>query len=168
VFSGSQSTPQGGIVKDSLIQELTTIKVFFERSTECLAEEDSTFRPQDGMLTVVQQVAHVAQCIDWFIEGMQDPKGFNMDFEKHWQKANKCPSLEAARSWFAQSIDQAIEVITKASEEELALPLPEGPVMGGQAKSAVIGAISDHTAHHRGSLTVYSRLLGKEPRMPYM
>jgi len=32
----------------------------------------------------------------------------------------------------------------------------------------VIGAISDHTAHHRGALTVYARLLGKEPKMPYM
>jgi hypothetical protein len=26
---------------------------------------------------------------------------------------------------------------------------------------------TDHTAHHRGALTVYSRLLGKVPKMPY-
>jgi uncharacterized damage-inducible protein DinB len=25
----------------------------------------------------------------------------------------------------------------------------------------------EHTAHHRGALTVYSRLLGKVPLMPY-
>jgi uncharacterized damage-inducible protein DinB len=25
----------------------------------------------------------------------------------------------------------------------------------------------EHTAHHRGALTVYSRLLGKVPPMPY-
>jgi len=26
----------------------------------------------------------------------------------------------------------------------------------------------EHTAHHRGALTVYSRVLGKVPAMPYM
>ncbi len=27
---------------------------------------------------------------------------------------------------------------------------------------------SSHTAHHRGALAVYARLLGKVPAMPYM
>jgi uncharacterized damage-inducible protein DinB len=40
--------------------------------------------------------------------------------------------------------------------------------MGGAPRLSVIGAISDHTAHHRGALTVYSRLLGKVPKLPYM
>ena len=40
--------------------------------------------------------------------------------------------------------------------------------MGGLPRSAIFGAITDHTAHHRGALTVYARLLGKTPPMPYM
>jgi hypothetical protein len=32
---------------------------------------------------------------------------------------------------------------------------------------AVVSGIVDHTAHHRGSLAVYARLIGKEPLMPY-
>jgi uncharacterized damage-inducible protein DinB len=40
--------------------------------------------------------------------------------------------------------------------------------MGGEPISSIVGAISDHTAHHRGALTVYSRLLGKTPLMPYV
>jgi uncharacterized damage-inducible protein DinB len=33
---------------------------------------------------------------------------------------------------------------------------------------AIFGAITDHTAHHRGALTVYARLNGIVPPMPYM
>jgi uncharacterized damage-inducible protein DinB len=32
---------------------------------------------------------------------------------------------------------------------------------------AIFGAITDHTAHHRGALTVYARLAGAVPPMPY-
>ena len=46
--------------------------------------------------------------------------------------------------------------------------LPEGPVMGGQPRFTIFGAITDHTTHHRGALTVYSRLRGHVPAMPYM
>jgi uncharacterized damage-inducible protein DinB len=48
------------------------------------------------------------------------------------------------------------------------VPLPPGPVMGGMPRMAIVGAIQDHTAHHRGALTVYSRLCGHTPAMPYM
>ena len=40
--------------------------------------------------------------------------------------------------------------------------------MGGQPRLAIFGALTDHTAHHRGALSVYTRLLGKVPPMPYM
>jgi len=35
-------------------------------------------------------------------------------------------------------------------------------------RMAMIGAITDHTAHHRGALTVYARLNQVVPPMPYM
>ena len=39
--------------------------------------------------------------------------------------------------------------------------------MKGAPRAAVVGPIVDHTAHHRGALTVYARLLGKVAPMPY-
>ena len=41
-------------------------------------------------------------------------------------------------------------------------------MMAGAPRFAVIEGIQDHTAHHRGALTVYSRLLGMTPSVPYM
>ena len=155
-------------MKDGLLKELSSIEDFFNRSTSCLNEEDSSFVPKEGMVSVAHQVAHVAQSIDWFIDGMTSPDGFDMDFEKHWKDVSKCNSLEEARKWFSKSISRARETVQAMSEAELMSPLPAGVVMGGAPKLAVIGGISDHTAHHRGALTVYSRLLGHEPKMPYM
>jgi uncharacterized damage-inducible protein DinB len=40
--------------------------------------------------------------------------------------------------------------------------------MGGVPRFAITNALTDHTAHHRGALTVYARLLGLVPPMPYM
>jgi len=37
----------------------------------------------------------------------------------------------------------------------------------GAPRAAVVSGIADHTAHHRGALSVYARLIGKEPPMPY-
>lgn len=155
-------------MKEVLIKELQSIEEFFTRSSSCLQESNADFRPAEGALSVKEQVAHVAQSVDWFMHGMTSKNGFDMDFEKHWQEISNCTSLEAARKWFSSSIQKAIDKISNLSEKELFEPLPAGPVMGGAPRLAVVGGISDHTAHHRGALTVYSRLLGLEPKMPYM
>jgi hypothetical protein len=73
----------------------------------------------------------------------------------------------AARQWLASSFAKAVEFLRSRSPEELALPLPAGPVMGGQPIGDIVWSMVEHTAHHRGALTVYSRLLGKVPAMPY-
>ena len=82
-------------------------------------------------------------------------------------ETQKCKSLGQALELFDQAINKAIQTVRDASEADLTEPLPEGPIMAGVPKMGVISAISDHTAHHRGALTVYSRLLGKVPQMPY-
>jgi len=75
-------------------------------------------------------------------------------------------SLEKAREWFKKSIENAVATVGGKSDAELQQMMPENQIMNGP-RLIVIGAISDHTAHHRGALTIYSRLLGKEPKMPY-
>lgn len=155
-------------MKQDLLKELDSVQKFFERSTSTLTEADSKFVAAEGMLSVAHQVAHAAQSIDWFIDGMTSPAGFDLDFSKHWEEIGPCGSLTEARRWFSDSIAKAKSAIAEMSEQQLAEPLPDGPVMGGAPKYSVIGSLADHTAHHRGALTVYARLLGREPKMPYM
>ncbi len=155
------------MLKQGLAAELKSASAFFERSSSCLTEADSAYAPKEGLYTVANHVAHVAQSIDWFIDGAFNPKGFDMNFEAHIQKALACISLSEARDWFSRAVKHAIEVVESRSEQEWQQPLPQGPIMGGAPRLAVISAISEHTAHHRGALTVYSRLLGKTPPMPY-
>jgi uncharacterized damage-inducible protein DinB len=155
------------MIKEALITQLKQVSEFFERSTSCLTEEDSAFTPTEGMFTVAQQVAHTAQTIDWFIEGMFSPTGFDLNFEEHIQAAMECSSYDKAQAMFAKAISNAIEVIDGKADGEMVVPLPQDTIMGGAPRLAVISAIAEHTAHHRGALTVYSRLLGRVPKMPY-
>ena len=149
-------------------QHLNSTKEWFDRSTRTLTEEDSSYAPAEGLFTTAQHVAHVAQTIDWFLEGAFRPEGFEMDFEALDGEIRKVESLAAAREWLDRACAAAIDKISSHSPEELAQPLPEGPIMGGMPRHAILGAIQDHTAHHRGALTIYARLRGQEPAMPYM
>jgi uncharacterized damage-inducible protein DinB len=142
-------------------------KEFFERSTRVLDEADSGFRPQEGMMTVAQQVAHAAQTLDWFIEGASRPEGFALDFENHAKALDDVTSLAAARQMLETAYENAIRFLRSRNPEDLARPLPPGPIMGGQPISDIVWGMVEHTAHHRGALTVYSRQLGKTPPMPY-
>ncbi|MGD0901589.1 MAG: DinB family protein [Terracidiphilus sp.] len=147
--------------------QLLASKEFFERSTRVLDEADSGFRPRDEMMTAARQVAHAAQTIDWFIEGASRPEGFDLDFAKHAQANRQVTSLAAARQMLESAFANAIHFIRSRGADQLAQPLPPGPVMGGQPIGDIVWSIVEHTAHHRGALAVYSRLLGKLPPMPY-
>lgn len=153
---------------ESLIAELKSTKEFFDRSTRCLTEEDSAFAPTEGTWTVAQHVAHVAQTVDWFAEGVFRPEGFDMDFEKLTQDILKVRSLQAARDWLDAAFARAADKVGAQSAEALAQPLPPNPILGEIPRWLFFSAIIDHTAHHRGALTIYARLLGRVPAMPYM
>jgi uncharacterized damage-inducible protein DinB len=150
-----------------IASQLLASQDFFNRSTRVLEEADSQFCPHEGMMTVAQQVAHAAQTLDWFIQGASRPEGFDLDFAAHAKELASIASLAAARAWLDKAYANAIQFLRSHSPEELAAPLPAGPVLGGQPIAGVVWAMVEHTAHHRGALTVYSRLLGKTPPMPY-
>ncbi len=155
------------MIKQGLVEQLKATQEFFDRSTACLEESDSSFAPKEGMMSVAQHVAHVAQGVDWFIDGMFSRTAFKMDFEEQLKPVMACASLAAARDWFKKSMANAIAVLESKSEADLQQSLPENPIMNAVPRPAVVGALAEHTAHHRGALTVYSRLLGKQPAMPY-
>ena len=142
-------------------------KEFFARSTRVLDEGDSQFRPREEMMTVAQQVAHVAQTIEWFIDGASRPEGFDLNFGEHARALAEVRSLHEARHRLENAFARAVDFLRSRDPEALARPLPEGPVMGGRPVYEIIGSMVEHTAHHRGALAVYTRLLGKVPPMPY-
>ena len=156
------------MLKQGLHIQIANMKEFFERSTRSLTEEDSGFAPKPEMFTAAQQIGHAAQTIDWFMDAAFSPSGFNMDFETMDKQVRAGTSIEAAKAWLEKAFAAADGIIDAHSEEEWSAPLPPGPIMGGAPKFSIFNALTDHTAHHRGALTVYARLVGKVPPMPYM
>ncbi len=152
---------------EDIKKELNKTKDFFERSTRMLKEEHSTFAPQPGLFTVAGHIAHTAQTIEWFYEGAF-AGNWRMDFEVMDKAVRGVTSVTKAREWFSRAIDKAIRETEAHTEEEWSSRFPPNPIMGEVERKAMIGAIVDHTAHHRGALTVYQRLLGLTPLMPYM
>jgi len=155
-------------MKEGLHGQIAVMKEFFDRSTRVLEEGDSGYAPQAGLFTVSQMVAHVAQTVDWFFQGAFAAEGFDLDFERMDQEVRACNSLKSAREWLDRAIQAANASLESHTEADWMTPLPPGPIMGGMPRMAIFGALTDHTAHHRGALTVYARLLGKTPPMPYM
>jgi len=150
------------------IGEVSAAHEYFNRSTSNLTEAHANFVPAAGMMTAAQQVAHAAQTIEWFLEGAFRPEGFDMDFDTHAKIIAGVTSLAEAREWFEKAVEQAKATLAGKSDADLMTPLPPGPIMGGMPRMTMIGAITDHTAHHRGALTVYARLNQVVPPMPYM
>lgn len=149
-----------------LVLEIQNTRKFFMTSISVLQEEDSGYAPQEGLYTVAGHVAHAADSIDWFVEGAFG-EGWDMDFEGLIAKAKAVTSLKEATDWLTRSFEEVIRVVGGASDQDLFAPIPDTRIMEGAPRAAIVGAIVDHTAHHRGALGVYSRLLGKEPVMPY-
>ena len=155
-------------LSDQAVAGLTSAEQFFNRSTRALSEEHSHVRPAPGMMTAAPQMAHAAQTIDRFIEGAFRPEGFDTNFEAHAKAFEDCTSLTAARAWFGKAVTAAGATLSTKSDAELMAPIAAGPIMGGAPRMAIMSGITDRTAHHRGALTVYARVSGLVPPMPYM
>jgi len=149
------------------LAELAETRRFFENGTAPFEEKHGAFSPVDGVFTVTQQFAHVAHTNDWFVEGAFRPEGFDTDWDEHHRRIVAVTGLAEARAWVARSFDAVAARIEAEGYEAMQVPLADGPIMGGQPRAAIVGAIVDHTAHHRGALSVYLRLLGIAPPIPY-
>lgn len=149
------------------ICELDNSQRFFKKCMGSFTEADSGFAPKPDMMTVAQQVAHVAHTIDWFIEGMFNADGPRTDWENLVPEYMGVASFKEAMAWIDRSFDNARKVLTDKTMEEMMIPVG-GELLGGMPRAGAVSGIADHTAHHRGSLVVYVRLLGRVPEMPYM
>lgn len=153
--------------KQILLNQIKASKQYLDRVTDVLTEADSDICPTEGMMTAAQQIAHIAHTVEWFIEGVFGD-GFNMDFEGSLTIISNVTSLKEANDWCTRAFEQAVMAIEEKSEEELQELTPKDSIMGAAPIHAVLTGIVEHTAHHRGALSVYIRLIGKVPSMPYM
>lgn len=161
------NTAGKSVIKPGLHGRLISMEEFFNRSTQVLTEEDSTFAPAAGMFTTAQHVAHTAQMIDWFVNGAFATTGFELNFEKLDKEVRAVTSLSTARAWLKNAFERAHAAVDIHSDEEWSQRFAPGIILGSRLKIMIVTMITDHVAHHRGALTVYSRLLGKIPPMPY-
>ncbi len=156
------------MIKEGKLAELEACRKFFKRSTSTLTEAEATFSPKEGMMSSAQLIAHVAQTFEWFIDGAFGADGFNTNFDKLMAEVMAYDSVEKAQAWFDKAHKYFCSVLESKRDDELMTPLKDTSIMGDAPAVAVVGAVIEHTAHHRGALAVYARLCGKVPPMPYM
>lgn len=140
---------------------------YLSRTCSVFKDEDAGYTPTPGQFTVAQHVAHVAQTIDWFMAGAFRDEGFDLDFAAHQLAIRDITTLEDAFAWLIKSVDGATAILAEKTPQEMMHPIADGPIMAGLPRATIIAAITDHTAHHRGALSVYARLLGHVSPMPY-
>lgn len=153
-------------VSEGLVSQLESTKKFFNTTLSAFESDNAGFAPYPELYTVAGHVAHVADAIDWFMEGAFGD-GWDMEFDASIAKAKAVTSLDEAKEWLDRSFTKAIATVGEASDQTLFESISDTRIMGGAPRMAVVSSIVDHTAHHRGSLAVYARLIGKEPPMPY-
>lgn len=153
-------------LKDGLVSQLEMAEKLVATTTSVFTAEDATFAPDPVLYTVAGHIAHAADSIEWFVEGAFG-EGWDLDFETLIAKARAVESLSDARAWLDRAFRTAIGTVEESDEETLRAPIGDTRIMGGAPRMAVVSGIVDHTAHHRGSLAVYARLVGKAPPMLY-
>jgi uncharacterized damage-inducible protein DinB len=153
-------------ISEGLAKQLESTQKYFKTTLSAFSTEDEGFAPYPELYTVAGQVAHTADTVDWFIEGGFGD-GWDLDFDTSIAKAKAVTSLDDAIEWLDRAFANAVAVVGAASDQKLSEPIPDTSIMGGAPRMAVVSGIVDHTAHHRGSLAVYARLIGKVPPMPY-
>ena len=151
---------------DGFVQELGMTLKFFKATLSVFDEADAGYAPKPELYTVAGHVAHVADTAEWFVEGAFG-KGWDMEFEKLIAHAKAVTSLKEATDWLDRAFANVTKVVGAASDQELFEPIADKRIMEGAPRCAIVSALTDHTAHHRGALSVYARLIGKEPPMPY-
>ncbi|MEX0856152.1 MAG: DinB family protein [Gemmatimonadota bacterium] len=151
---------------ERLVRELANVRRYFEATLGAFGPEDAGFTPHADAFTVAGQVAHVADTVDWFVNAAFG-EGWDTDWLASNARAKAVTDLDDAKAWLDRAFRACAEAVGGASDEALAALIPDQSFMQGATRRSIVAGITDHTAHHRGSLAVYARLLGKTPPVPY-
>lgn len=154
------------MANEDLTRQLQAVQSYFEKTISCFEAPDGEFAPKKGMFSVAQQIAHAAQTVEWFLEGAFRPQGFDLDFESHEGEIRAITTLEDAMAWWRTALQEAHRSIEGSAPEAWDETI-RGKLMTGMPRRSILNGIADHTAHHRGALAVYARMLDRVPPMPY-
>ena len=124
------------------------------------------FRPAEGMITVAQQINHITFMIRWFVQGAFGT-GFDLNPDKSAAATREDLDLNEAIRRLNETYDDYIAFLETLTVAELDAHMPPNPILGEVPRISLLRAQADHTAHHRGVLTVYLRLLGVVPPVIY-
>jgi uncharacterized damage-inducible protein DinB len=76
-------------------------------------------------------------------------------------------TLSEALDLLNDTYDESVRLFEKMTEDDLDVVVKDDPMLGTFKKSDMVLYNQEHTAHHRGALSVYLRLLGITPTMIY-
>lgn len=167
---------------------------FFRRTTASFRSEEGSFQPRPDMLSVNGQILHVTAAIELFLSGLfvafdrfkgsrwvsfrgegESWIGLDGGFaDMGWteqaslehESDDGAKPLEAALTAFDETMSIAAAVFSQLTPEEMTSALPPNP-LDLRTPQHVLEILLDHTAHHRGALAQYARLLGHDPSIPY-
>lgn len=169
-------------------------KEFFHRTIACFRPEEGSFQPRPDMLSVNGQILHVTAAIELFLSGLFvafkrlrsetlvslrgegeawiglssgfTDMGWTEQASLEHEASGPARSMEAALAAFDGTMDIAASVFSELTSEDMVQPLAQNP-LDLRTPQHVLEILLDHTAHHRGALAQYARLLGHDPSIPY-
>jgi uncharacterized damage-inducible protein DinB len=132
----------------------TTLQVF-----ELVDDEELEWRPAPDQYSLGQQLLHVAQAEDRFVQGL---------FQGDWSYdrvrfPEVLPDAATLRAFFRRVRTDLLERIRDLSPEELGrkIHVPEMPA--DHSLRWYLWFILEHELHHRGQIWAYLRAMGKTP-----
>jgi hypothetical protein len=191
MFAHSNETGASAIVR-----WLGIHRGFFHRTVACFREEHATFRPRENMLSVAGQILHSAVGLEVMLgtylqslprfagrrwvsprgeaegwagsdKGLDDLGWTNASDGEPVKDEAVATSLEKSLAVLDATFELFIQLFSEIPEAELNAPLVSKLYPPGANGWFVIEGAMDHTAHHRGALAQYARLLGLSPKLPY-
>lgn len=139
------------------------------------------------MLSVVGQIHHVTAAVELMLSGLHREFdrfagcehrsrraggtwlewGMDWALDANHDLESTDRSLAGALQAFDETMDLAYDAFSQLTTAEMLRPLAPNPMHLATPRAVLQSGILDHTAHHRGSLAQYARLLGRDPQIPY-
>ena len=135
---------------------------FFINILKMFLPEHAGYKPADELWTVTAHINHIADTVCWAREGLFGA-GFEAAAKLMQDQTDHPNSLDQAMDRLKHTYNEWITFLESKSTEELDTLLPANPLFGIKPKWHTIYECAEHTAHHRGALCVYLRILGIAP-----
>ena len=145
-----QTTP-----KSAWLEKWENSKLYLMAIAEAMPEEHYDFKPTERQMSFKEQLVHIKGNMDW----LSNTYFTEAEFKR---STSDLPSTKMETIRLIEgAFDAAAEIITKASDEEMADTISF--FAGPKSKLQILNLLQDHVTHHRGQLIVYLNLNEVEP-----